>query len=359
MKLESLSEEAGSFHEPLSRALPRAGAPDVRDRRIAHATSVTTSDWEVVIAGAGPAGLSAALILGRCCRRVLICDRGTPRSWASHAMHGYLSRNGIHPAEFRELAHAELASYPTVVFREDCITRAERRPDGGFAVKLESGEQAVARKLLLATGMMDELPALPDVETYFGISVFPCPYCDGWEQRDAPVAVYGHGRRAFEMARSMTAWTRDILLCTDGPAHLGRAQREALAANGIEIEQGRIVRLEGQDGKLSCITFANGHRAARSALFFDTPCHPQSQLARDLGCQFTSNGGIRCGQYEATSVPGVFVAGNILKDVQLSIVAAAEGARAAFGINRALTREAFDRKTGATRPLDHPGPQAD
>jgi thioredoxin reductase len=204
--------------------------------------------------------------------------------------------------------------------------------------------------------MMDELPPLPGVEDYFGTSIFPCPYCDGWELRNAPVAVYGQGRRAFEMARSMTAWTRDILLCTDGPAKLNRTQREALGANGIRIEQDRITGLEGQGGQLTGIVFAEGHTVSRAAMFFDTPCHPQSQLARELGCQFTASGGVRCGQYEATSVPGVFVAGNILKDVQLSIVATAEGARAAFGINRALTREAFDRRVGVPRPLDHPGP---
>lgn len=316
------------------------------------------SDWEVVIAGAGPAGLSAALILGRCCRRVLICDRGTPRSWASHAMHGYLSQDGIHPAEFRDRAQRELAAYPTVIYRETCVIGAEQADGNGFLVTLDSGERAHTRKLLLATGLMDELPPLPGVEAFFGTSVFPCPYCDGWELRNAPVAVYGRGRRAFEMARSLTAWTHDILLCTDGPSGLTRLQREALSANRIAVEAGRIARLEGDNGVLSALVFAGGRTVERAALFFDTPCHPQSQLARELGCQLTANGGIRCGQYEATSVPGVFVAGNILKDVQLSIVAAAEGARAAFGINRALTREAFERHTGVARPLDHPGPQS-
>jgi thioredoxin reductase len=159
------------------------------------------------------------------------------------------------------------------------------------------------------------------------------------------------------MARAMTAWTRDIVLCTDGPAGLSRQQRDELLANEVHIESDRIAALEGEDGKLERIQFRGGREIARVALFFDTPCHPQSELARTLGCQLNANGGIRCGQYEASSVPGVFVAGNILKDVQLSIVAAAEGARAAFGINRALTREDFSTRAGLPQAIDHPGPQ--
>lgn len=320
-------------------------------------TTRSTQAWDVIIVGAGPAGLSAALILGRCCRNVLLCDRGTPRSWASHAIHGYLARDGMHPEQFREQAHNELSRYPTVVLRQDAALSAARTPDGGFSVHFEKTESAVTRKLLLATGVMDELPPIAGVEEFFGSSVFACPYCDGWERRDAPIAVYARGRKAFEISRAMTAWTRDIVLCTDGAAGLSAAQRNALAANHIALEVEPVQGLRGRNGQLERIVFASGRELPRAALFFDLPCQSQSDLARSLGCEFTSKGGIRCGDYEASSVPGVFVAGNILKDVQLSIVAAAEGARAAFGINRALTREDFARRTGAPSVIDHPGPQ--
>jgi thioredoxin reductase len=318
---------------------------------------VDSPHWDVVIVGAGPAGLSAALILGRCCRRVLICDRGTPRSWASHAMHAFVSRDGIPPDDFRSIAREELKRYPTVTIRDEAVVGAHRTPANHFAMLLESGEEMHARKLLLATGVMDELPPIPGVEEYFGTSVFPCPYCDGWEMRNAPVAVFGRGKRGFELTRSMTAWSRDILLCTHGAAGLSRAELKDLAVNGTRVEPTPIARLEGADGRLERIVFADGRSVERRALFFNLPCHAQSELARALGCQFTSSGAIRCGQYEASSVPGVFVAGNILKDVQLSIVAAAEGARAAFGINRALTREDFAARSGEPAALDHPGPE--
>jgi thioredoxin reductase len=152
----------------------------------------------------------------------------------------------------------------------------------------------------------------------------------------------------------MTAWSSDIALCTNGAAKLSESQKTQLRRNGIRIIEHRIDRLIGSLGKLQEIIFHGGDRLKRSALFFDMPCNGQSRLAESLGCEFTRDGGIKCGQHEATSVPGVFVAGNIIKDVQLAIVAAAEGTRAAFGINRALTREDFDRRAMRSRRIHHP-----
>jgi thioredoxin reductase len=310
--------------------------------------------WDVIIAGAGPAGLSAALVLGRACRKVLLCDTGTPRSWASKEMHSFLTRDGIHPAEFRRIAHREIGRYSNVAFRQVEVQQAERLPDGAFRLTLHGKRTVVARKILLATGVFDHLPPLSGIEQLFGTSVFQCPYCDGWEVRGGRIAVYGKGQRGFEMARAITAWTRDIALCTDGRSGLPTDSADQLRRNGIQLIEDRIARLEGSKGALRAVVFRTGRVLTRSALFFDTPSSEQSRLAANLGCQFARHGGIRCGQYEATSVPGVFVAGNIIKDVQLSIVAAAEGAKAAFGINRALTREDFDRRASGKRRVQHP-----
>jgi thioredoxin reductase len=315
---------------------------------------VTVRLWDVVIAGAGPAGLSAALVLGRARRKVLLCDTGTPRSWASKEMHGFLTRDGIPPDQFRRLARKELSRYPSVEFRAVEVTAASRNRDGHFSVTIAKGRRVRSRKMLIATGVFDQLPKLDGIEQFFGTSVFQCPYCDGWEMRDAPIAVYGKRRRGLEMARAMTAWSDNIVLCTDGAARLSATERTHLQRNGIAVFEERIERLEGARGKLREIVFRGGRRLKRSALFFDTPCNSQSKLAETLGCQFARHGGIKCGQHEATSVPGVFVAGNIIKDVQLVIVAAAEGTRAAFGINRALTREDFERRATGSRRIQHP-----
>ena len=313
-----------------------------------------TERWDTIIIGGGPAGLSAALVLGRCCRKVLVCDAGTPRNWAAHQMHGFLTRDGIAPDEFRAIAHRQLERYDTVEFWEGEVNDVARDSQNMFRVMLSDDRVELARKLLIATGVADQLPALPRIEEFWGKSVHQCPYCDGWELRGAPIAVYGKRSRGFEMARAMTAWTSDIVLCTDGASGLQATEKEHLARNGVELIEERIVELAGDNGQLEAVVFKSGRRLSRRALFFDTPCVAQSQIARKLGCQITKKGGIRCGRYEATSVPGVFVAGNIIKDVQLAIVAAAEGTRAAFGINRSLTREDFERRATGVQRVEHP-----
>lgn len=261
-------------------------------------------------------------------------------------MHAYLSRDGVDPAHFREVVRGELGQYPTLELRQCEVMSARRKDSNSFAVTLSDGREETSRTLLLATGVSDELPAIPNIRAFFGTSVFPCPYCDGWERRDEAVAVYGRAGRAFEMARAMTAWTRDILVCTDGDRTLSKGQLLALQRNGIPVKAVRISALSGAAGRLERIHFEDGCSVERRALFFDTPAWPQSDLAAQIGCAHTKSGAIRCGPYQACSVPGVFAAGNIVKDVQLSIVAAAEGARAAFGINRALTREEFANRSG-------------
>jgi thioredoxin reductase len=310
-------------------------------------------NWDVVVAGAGPAGLSAALVLGRACRSVLVCDRGTPRSWASKRMYAYLSRDSIPPSRFREIGRRELANYPAVEVADAEVIRA-KRSGRGFAISLAGGARVSCRKLLIATGMMDILPPIRGFEQFFGRTAFQCPYCDGWEMRGKALAVYGRRQRGFEMARALTAWTRDIVLCTDGRSDFTRADRRELTRNGIRLMEKPVEALEGKRGYLKWVRFSDGERLARDGMFFNTPSRGQSTLAESLGCRYSRHGGIQCGEYEATNVPGVFVAGNIIRDVQLSIVAAAEGARAAFGINRALTREDFEQRATGRRRIEHP-----
>lgn len=314
---------------------------------------MSAEGWDVVIVGAGPAGLNAALVLGRARRRVLLCDQGTPRNYASKEMHSFLTRDGIEPRKFRALAHEELRQYQDVTFRPAKVTGAKLLNGGGFRISFARGAPVRTRKLLLATGLFDRLPPVKGIERFFGSSVFQCPYCHGWEFRDAAIAVYAKGQRGFEMARAMTAWTDDIVLCTDGPSNLSSTAQRQLDRNGIRIVTARIARLEGRGDSLRHIVFRDGDKLARRALFFDTPSVEQSSLSRRIGCEFGLAGGVKCGQHAATSVPGVFAAGNITRDVQLAIVAAAEGVRAAFGINRALTREDFSRKASGKRRVVH------
>jgi thioredoxin reductase len=294
--------------------------------------------WDAIVVGAGPAGLSAALVLARCARAVLVFDDGRPRNRSSRAVHGFLSRDGTPPGELLRIARAELLTYPGVALRAERVEHARRR-EGGFEVQA-GGVWHGARKLLLATGVVDQLPDLRGIDALFGTSAFPCPYCDGYELRDRPVAVYGRGERGRDLALSLTGWTRDLVLFTDAdPEPPDAATRDTLARNGIALREEPVEELEGADGRLTAVRLAGGARIAREALFFNTPSFLRSHLLEELGCSFDEEEGVSTGAYEATSVPGLFAAGNVLRDVQLAIVAAAEGARAAFGMNVALTRE--------------------
>jgi thioredoxin reductase len=292
--------------------------------------------WDVVIVGAGPAGLSAALILGRCRRSVLLCDTGRPRNAASQALHGYLTRDGIPPHEFLEIGRRELARYDTVHQRQVEVTAATCRENQQFDVTLADGTVVRSRKLLLATGVMDNLPAIEGFRELYGRSVFHCPYCDGWEVRDQPLAVYGRGARGLGLALELTAWSRDLILCTDGPGEIAPDDLGRLARNGVTVREDRIARLDGADGLLQFVVFDNGERMARRALFFTTGQFQRSDLSARLGCEINDKGTVRTGKYETTHLEGLYVAGDASRAVQWVIVAAAEGAEAAFAINSDL-----------------------
>ena len=295
--------------------------------------------YDVIIVGAGPAGLNAALILGRCRRSVLICDNGRPRNAASHALHGYLTRDGSDPREFLTLGRQELRRYETVDLRDVAATDAQCQPNGQFVVTLADGAVLRSRKLLVATGVCDNLPEIPGIREMYGRSVFHCPYCDGWEIRDQPIAIYGKGHRGVGLALELTVWSRDLVLCTDGPADMGDDDRARLARNGVAIREERVTALEGRDGILARILFDGGAPLLRRAMFFTAGQFQRSELAIRLGCEFNDKGTVRTGKYESTHLPGLYVAGDASRAVQWVIVAAAEGAEAAFAINTDLIKE--------------------
>ncbi|HEX4348267.1 MAG TPA: NAD(P)/FAD-dependent oxidoreductase [Vicinamibacterales bacterium] len=292
--------------------------------------------FDVIVVGGGPAGLSAALMLGRCRRSVLVCDAGAPRNQRSRALHGYLTRDGIAPSEFNALGRGELAPYG-VEFRPVSVRDARPR-DAGFDVSLADANTERARFLLIATGVADDLPAIDGLSECYGLSVFHCPYCDGWEWRDRRIAVVGRGRHGGALALSLRTWSADVLLCTNGR----RVPKEAagrLARHDITVDARRIARLEHKRGMLRAVAFGDGAAIDRDVVFFSSSEHPQCDLAVNLGCIFNSRGTVDTGRMCETNVPGVFVAGDASKDAQFVVVAAAEGIKAAIAINEALQRE--------------------
>lgn len=298
-------------------------------------------DCDVIIVGGGPAGLSAALILGRCRRRVLLCDDGHPRNARSTGLHGFLTRDGILPSDLLKIGRDQLRAYPTVEIRDLHVTDARRTAEG-FMVDLDSGQSVSTRKLLLATGIVDDLPKIEGLADLYGRSVFHCPYCDGWEMRDRRLAVYGGPTQSPGLALELTVWTRQLVVCLDG-AHLDARDAARLARHDIAVRTERVVRLEADGDALQRIVFDSGPAEEADGIFFSTDSSQRSDLPAKLGCTFTEKGAVATGDYETTNVPGLYVAGDASRLIHLAVVAAAEGAQAGFAINTALLKDDLAR----------------
>jgi thioredoxin reductase len=292
--------------------------------------------FDVIVVGGGPAGLSAALMLGRCRRRVLVCDLGQPRNRRAQALHGYLTRDGMAPGEFLEMGRRELTRYG-VEWRRIGVTTVCRSGDR-FNVSLSDGRDEASKFLLLATGVIDDLPPVAGLEECYGRSVFHCPYCDGWEWRDRRLAAFGRGADTIKLALGLLGWGRDVVLCTNGVA-LGRRERRLLDDNGIPVRTEPLRRLAHESGFLKAIDFDGGEPLERDVLFFSSGQRPQCDLAARLGCTLNARGTVKTGTLSDTNVPRVFVAGDASRDAQFIVVAAAEGIKAAVAINKALLHE--------------------
>jgi len=290
--------------------------------------------YDVVVVGGGPAGLSAALMLARCRRRVLVCDAGQPRNAASRGVHGYLTRDGTPPAELLRLAREELCRYN--VEQRTVTVAAVDRVDADFTVTLDDGERLMTTSVLIATGVRDHLPAIDGLEACFGISVHHCPYCDGWEVRDQRIAVVGERVSPAGLALALKTWSNHIVVAANGQARLTAAERRRLHDFGIPVYPAPIARLEHQDGHLRRLVFETGNSVDCDALFFTADQRQQCDLAMRLGCEFNRRGAVKTNRLGQTCVPGVYVVGDASRDVQFVVVAAAEGAKAGVAINRAL-----------------------
>jgi thioredoxin reductase len=301
--------------------------------------------YDVVVVGAGAAGLSAALVLGRSRRRVLVLDGGEPRNAPSSGVHYFLTRDGTTPEELLRIGREQLEPYSGVELRRARATGAVGA-DGDFGVTLEDGATVGTRKILLATGVQDDLPEKPGFREFWGRGVYHCPYCHGWEVRDRPLAVLDSGEGAAERAILIRNWSRDLILLTDGPAKLEDGAREKLGALGVPVNETPISRLEGDEatGILRRIVFEDGSEVSRESLFYGPPQRQRSDLAEALGCEFEATEPLPTTvkndpMTKETTVPGVYVAGDAGTMIQTAIAAASSGAVAAAFINHSLVTE--------------------
>ena len=294
-----------------------------------HLDSRRDASYDAVIVGGGPAGLSAALVLGRANRRVLVVDDERPANAVSQGVGGLLGHDRVKPAELRRSGRRQLDELPTVAVRHGAVEDVEPTAEG-FAVTPTHAAPVHARAIVLAHGLRYDPPPLPGIEALWGRSVFHCAFCDGWEVRDRPLALHGSGPGAVRSALVLAGWSNDVVLCTDGAPDPGGA---VLAAAGVRVRTEPIARLAGRGGRLQRIEFPHGPAERREALFVNTRRDQPNGLAAALGCDLTDAGTILTDADGRTNVAGVYAAGDAATAHSRSVAnAIGTGSRVAYAV---------------------------
>lgn len=296
--------------------------------------------YDVVIVGGGPAGLSAALTLGRARKRVLLCDAGPRRNAAATHIHNFVTRDGTPPEEFRRMAREQLATYRNVEIWNVAVESISGTR-GAFRVQLAS-DSVEARRIVLCTGMIDELLPIEGFRELWGRSIFQCPYCHGWEEQDRPWGYLGRAADAQHLlpfSLMLRGWTRDLVVFTGGAIELPEETRSTLKAAGIRLETAPVERLSARENQLTAVQLANGTSVPCEVLFTHPP-QRQVPLVRALGVALDGDGFVQIDAMKReTSVAGVYAAGDLTARMQTAIIAASAGSQAAAMINMELTME--------------------
>ncbi len=292
-------------------------------------------NYDVIIIGGSYAGLSAALVLGRSLRRVLVIDAGKPCNRQTPHSHGFLTRDGETPAQLAAIAREQVSLYPTVSFKSGTATSAHPIDDG-FQVRTDDGESYEGRKLMLATGLLDVMPDIPGFADCWGRSVLHCPYCHGYEVHSQPLGVLANGEVGYEMATLIQQWSRQLTLFTNGPSTLTDEQQRVLAQLDIPIVETPLAAIEHTDGFLTALQLADGSRATPTALFARVPLQQTSDIAQQLGCELTDQTFVKVTGTGETTVPDVFAVGDATTMMRQVAVAAASGVKTGAWINRVL-----------------------
>jgi thioredoxin reductase len=294
-------------------------------------------EYDVVVVGAGAAGLNAALVLLRARRTVAVVDAGTPRNAPAAHMHGFLSRDGIPPRDLLAAGRSELSGYGGTLI-EDTVVAVEP----GFRVQLANGWPLSARRILVATGLRDELPDIPGIRERWGRDVLHCPYCHGYEVRDQPLGVLGGTADAVHQALLVRQWSPDVTLFPHTYAPTAE-QREQLVARGIRIVEGIVTQVVVDHDQLQGVEVAGSTVIPRAAVFLRPRFVPNSDLLSGLGCELDEDGWVVHDPTGRTTVGGVWVAGNAADPRAQVINAAGQGSAAAAAINADLVEEDVQR----------------
>jgi thioredoxin reductase len=289
---------------------------------------------DVVIVGGGAAGLSAALLLTRAHRKVLVIDSGAPRNAPAKHMHGFLSRDGLPPAELLSLGRAEVESYGGEI-TGGVVTQLVPAGSSGFWVLLSDGRRISTRRLLIATGLRDELPTVPGLADRWARDVLHCPYCHGYEVRDRQLGVLGGSPETVRYTQIVRHWAKDVVLFVPA-GFLTPIQRTQLLARAIGVVEGDVTRILTEDDHLRAVEMDDGTTVARDVLFVPPRFVPNNDLLIGLGCEIDETGWAVKDGTGQTTVPGVWIAGNVANPRAQVITAAGEGSATAIAINADL-----------------------
>lgn len=306
------------------------------------------SEYDVAVIGGGAAGLSGALVLSRARRKILVIDAGVPRNAPAAHMHGYLSRDGLSPAELLAVGRDEVKGYGGEILTG---TVSELVPDNRarFRVLLQDGRRFSARRLLVTTGLRDELPGIPGLRSRWARDVLHCPYCHGHEVADRQLGVLGGTPGAVRYAQIVRQWTHDLVYFTP-PGTLTSTERSQLVARAIGVAEGNIAALVVDADHLRGVRMDDGRVVPRDALFVPPRFMPNDRLLASLGCELNSDGWVTADATGRTSMAGVWAAGNVVDPRAQVITAAGMGSAAAIAINTDLV---LDDVRDAVRDHDH------
>lgn len=297
---------------------------------------------DVAIIGGGPAGLNAALMLGRARKNVAVIDEGRPRNAVTRETHGFLTRDGVSPSEFRRIAQEEISAYPSVSIVADTAVSITGT-DGQFLINTAQGETFACKKLLFAVGMKDQPLDVPGLAEVYGKSAFVCPYCDGWELRDKPLVIISKGAGVMHFAPLLSGWTNRFTICTNGPDELTEAQREELRQHRVPVFNTPIRSIDSIDGMVQQVVLEDGTTIPCEGIFFSPELVTGSDLPQSIGCHITEAGMVVVDDFGKTNIPGVYSAGDAASRQYQAIAAAAKGAFTAAAINNELNLEAWRR----------------
>ncbi|WP_336634441.1 NAD(P)/FAD-dependent oxidoreductase [Lysinibacillus fusiformis] len=300
------------------------------------------NQYDCIIIGGGPAGLSAALTLGRARRKVALVDNGTNRNRVTQESHGFLTRDGIKPQEFKNLASNDIESYPSITMMDQTVIEIIKDDITGlFLVNTSENKSYVSEKILLATGIQEEFP-IPQIKQYYGKSLFSCPYCDGWELRDKPLAIIAENEEHIShMTKLVFNWSQDLIVFTNGHQLSEKVQND-FEHKKIKVYTNAIKDLHGDDGNLSSVELETGENIFRAGGFVVPSFYRPNKFAKLLNCQVDENGTVMTDGAGRTTGAGIYIAGETEKGGPSSLmIAAAEGFKAATSINMDITIERF------------------